>query len=258
MEPEAVCTTPPSAASPPIGEVVITSPSLKLGDPLILPEIDPSRFFFQLEIVGTPRGAEASFSGWTTGLDGASNSDFGVPRPNSWLVEAAGITGVDDATFLALSVASFSCASRRFSSIAAMRSSSARWRASAAATASALRSSNSRSRSSSWAFNFASRSFAATAAIACRSFSFAWRARSSTCRLRASSCAWNFASRSFSAAFAKAWRSLSCAWRDRSSISLRPAETDTSETFVTGSGLVEVVSLFPKKLNPNGAFLTSK
>jgi len=40
-----------------IGLVVIRSPSLKLGEPLIKPVIEPSRFFRQLTKVGTPLGA---------------------------------------------------------------------------------------------------------------------------------------------------------------------------------------------------------
>jgi len=61
FDPEAVCTTIPSPAFPLMGEVVMNSPSSKLGDPLMLPAMDPSLFCFHLEIVGTPRGAADEF-----------------------------------------------------------------------------------------------------------------------------------------------------------------------------------------------------
>jgi len=64
LDPEEVCTTLPPSASVVMGEVDTASPSSKLGDPLIKPEIPPSRFCFQLDIIGTPRGAlDADFLG---------------------------------------------------------------------------------------------------------------------------------------------------------------------------------------------------
>ena len=42
-----------------IGLVVTLSPSLKLGDPEMIPVTDPSLFLRQLLKVGTPRGATA-------------------------------------------------------------------------------------------------------------------------------------------------------------------------------------------------------
>ena len=54
LEPELVLTTLPEIAPLGTGEVVTVCPSLKLGDPVILPVIEPSSFCFQFSIVGTP------------------------------------------------------------------------------------------------------------------------------------------------------------------------------------------------------------
>mmetsp|Transcript_12873 Transcript_12873/g.16920 ORF Transcript_12873/g.16920 Transcript_12873/m.16920 type:complete len:256 (-) Transcript_12873:184-951(-) len=89
LDPEDVCTTVPPTPSPVIGEVVTASPSPKLGESKILPEMDPSRFCFHPVIVGTPRGAADAF-GWTGAgavLVGAAfatgfSPDWGCPNPN--------------------------------------------------------------------------------------------------------------------------------------------------------------------------------
>mmetsp|Transcript_5123 Transcript_5123/g.7034 ORF Transcript_5123/g.7034 Transcript_5123/m.7034 type:complete len:137 (+) Transcript_5123:32-442(+) len=59
LDREEVSTTVPPIASPVMGEVVTTSPSLKFGDPVIEPTIEPSLFCLHFLIVGTPLGATA-------------------------------------------------------------------------------------------------------------------------------------------------------------------------------------------------------
>ena len=74
LEPLPVVTTSPFATFPfAIGLVVTLSPSAKALEPEISPVMDPSKFFFQRDIVGTPRGA--CFCG--IGLDGRG-ACFGI------------------------------------------------------------------------------------------------------------------------------------------------------------------------------------
>jgi hypothetical protein len=74
LEPEVVCTTTPSAGSLVIGDVVMDSPSPKVLEPKITPEMEPSRFCLQLEIAGTPLGAEATFFAGTLGFSFGDSS----------------------------------------------------------------------------------------------------------------------------------------------------------------------------------------
>ena len=60
LDPEPVCTTVPAAASPLMGDVVTDSPSSNAGDPVMKPEIEPSRFCVHWFRVGTPLGATAA------------------------------------------------------------------------------------------------------------------------------------------------------------------------------------------------------
>jgi len=84
LEPEPVWTTAPPLASPLIGEVVTASPSSKAGEPEMKPEIEPSRFCFQPEIVGTPLGATLTLAGAFTPLAGAAGAGAGgAPPPNA-------------------------------------------------------------------------------------------------------------------------------------------------------------------------------
>jgi hypothetical protein len=90
-------------------ELVVTlSPSLKALDPEIIPVMDPSTFFFHLDIVGTPRGAVrvcAIFCGGAFLGAGKSSSTAPKPKPNNEKV-ARGLAF--------LTAAEAACASRSF------------------------------------------------------------------------------------------------------------------------------------------------
>eukprot|EP00957_Ditylum_brightwellii_P033104 2509568-Ditylum_brightwellii.AAC.1 len=75
-----------------MGDVVTASPSLKLGDPEIKPDIDPSRFCFHLLIVGTPLGAAETCCGLATA--GALSDAGGEPRVN--VPKLKGFFGLSD------------------------------------------------------------------------------------------------------------------------------------------------------------------
>ena len=63
-----VLTTDLLPAAPASADVVTGEPLLKLGEPLMKPEIEPSGFCFHLEMVGTPRGAVAAFATLSVGV----------------------------------------------------------------------------------------------------------------------------------------------------------------------------------------------
>jgi len=54
-----------------MGDVLTFSPSSKFGEPVIFPDMEPSRFCFQFVMVGTPRGAAETILGGTWGVLGA-------------------------------------------------------------------------------------------------------------------------------------------------------------------------------------------
>mmetsp|Transcript_21220 Transcript_21220/g.28231 ORF Transcript_21220/g.28231 Transcript_21220/m.28231 type:complete len:212 (-) Transcript_21220:127-762(-) len=91
LDPDVVCTTAPPTPSPVIGDVVIASPLWKAEEPVINPDMEPSRFCLHFDIVGTPLGATDLGEGFGAGTEGDVSAVFcGPPKPNRDTDGAAG------------------------------------------------------------------------------------------------------------------------------------------------------------------------
>ena len=87
LDPDLVTTVVPGCALPLIGDVVTGAPSSNPRPPEITPVIEPSRFTFQFDRRGTPRGAlEADFAETVGVSPESSESDLPPPNPNKLIV----------------------------------------------------------------------------------------------------------------------------------------------------------------------------
>ena len=209
--------------------MVTTSRSLKFEEPDIFPDKDPSRFCFQLEIVGTPRGAESTFLDWPADLNWPSTSNFWLPKPNQ---EELAPTVLWPTLLFLPWVFCWVRRCRSWASAAAF---------SIACCFSACRSSTLRWRDSSWArcfsrrcFSWASRSSLAAFAIACRFSDSRWRASSwALCFVRRCSWAWRASIVAFN------FRSSACRCRFLSSSCCR-ARRSSSRVFRASAAAISI------------------